>query len=217
MSLINIYNNILQSSPIFVQRVPLVPFDLDGALIVCDGNSLTAGYLASDNAHKYPSQLQLAIPGAEVINLGVNSDTTTGMIARGSVTDSYFTSGGILIAWEFINETSIHPAYSPLSYDKFVEYCLDRKAAGWRVVVMTCQAIVKNFAGDTSEDYMNFLREFNQQLRNNYLDFADDLIDLAAQPSLSIMNDIFFNADQIHNNDNGYLLISQIVANYLTS
>lgn len=59
----------------------LTNFKQNGAKVVAFGDSLTAGFGASDPSLTYPAKLS-ALMGVEVINLGHNGDTTAAALRR---------------------------------------------------------------------------------------------------------------------------------------
>jgi lysophospholipase L1-like esterase len=205
--------------------------ELENANIVCDGNSLTYGYKASNPpVTSYPSVLNTLAPldanGATVVNKGVNGQTTGEMIAdAASDIDPLFDAGrpSILVAWEMGNDLFFNGVVADVQ-DRFESYCLSRKAAGWTVVVLSLPAREHSVvsggvspAGDNDAAF-NIKRELlNVWLRDNYTDFADGLVDLDADDRLANYNETYFDEDKVHLVDAGYAVVAELVVETLLS
>jgi lysophospholipase L1-like esterase len=171
--------------------------DLTNSVIVCDGNSLTAG----QGGTPYPAQLALLEPfvsnGSTITNKGVGAQTTLDMIADAATDidplyDSSVTS--ILPAWEVRNHLVVDTPTNTVAYDKFVEYCLARMNVGWKVVVLT---ILPSWTYGYREDntvagyeQLDADRlQINTWIRANYRDFGNVLCDVASISGLSDLGD----------------------------
>lgn len=77
-------------------------------------------------------------------------------------------------------------------------YCAARRAAGWKVVVLT--ALDRGDSG-TASYHQNRL-DYNALIRANYTSYADELADVASDPTIGIdgayNNATYFDADLIH-------------------
>lgn len=198
--------------------------------IVCDGNSLTNGYGSSAvtfgssiTAGSYPSQLQALLTSnvAFVQNLGVNGQTTTQMATRASsVIDPLYNGAyplNLLIAFEIGNDILVSPYVTPSqAYTNFVNYCLARKAAGWKVAIMTIPSRdgTTTATGNIGTQFDSVTRPYiNNLLRTNWASFSDFLIDIAADFRLySYSNTTYYTTDRIHYVDAGYNVLASYAA-----
>ncbi|XAI97401.1 hypothetical protein [Leptolyngbya phage Lbo-JY46] len=173
-------------------------------IVVCDGNSLTAG-VGATLATSYPSQLNL--PDWEIVNIGIGSQRTISMTAKAPIeVDLNFYNSkhekGIVVAWEIINDLLFVSAAQ--AYANFVTYCQARKAAGWKVIV--CTLIAHPTISPASLTFCN------DQIRANYLTFADGIVDLAADPRFQNVNDLtYYDPGRIHLNATGYGVVASLV------
>jgi hypothetical protein len=152
------------------------------AIIVCDGNSITAG---ASIGYAWPTQLKIRSPfidlGCSILNVAVGGQTTAQMVADAvPQVDSLYdkTKDCILIAWEIGNDLYFG-ATVETACANFQKYCFDRKAAGWRVIAITvCDRIHPSGTpgGDTGSQYKTKILLANTWLRGNWQSFADALI-----------------------------------------
>ena len=120
---------------------------------------------------------------------------------------AYNYSNVTAVVWEGTN--SLPTSNSPQeAYDWIRRICL-QKSANKRVVVMT--VLYRNDVANVPKN--NALTDqLNQLIRDNYLDFATDIVDLAADSRLADPSDLtYFFTDETHLNSVGY----QVVANLL--
>lgn len=195
------------------------------AVIVCDGNSLTYGHQASNPATtSYPARLQQAVPfstnGTVVTNKGVNGQETQDMIddAAADIDPLYNASvKSIVVAWEVGNDI-YYNGDATAAYNRFVEYCQDRQAAGWKVIAVTvpyrdhsdcCGGVTP--AGDNDAAYTAKRLSVNASIVANWATFADGLADIADNANLSSYNTTYFSADRIHLTDAGYQLVADLI------
>lgn len=206
---------------------PKVSTSFNNAVIICDGNSLTYGFASSDPATKsYPARLQLLAPfntnGATVYNFGVNSQTTPMMLSDvASQVDPLYTPGvkNIVIVLEGGNDIYFNGSATD-AYDNLVEYCTDRRAVGFKVIITTvyarehsaCCGGVTPF-GDNDAQFESKRQTLNALIRANWEAFADALFDLDANADFETYNSTIFDADKVHLKDAGY----QAHANLLPS
>ncbi len=186
-------------------------------IIMCDGNSITHGY---QNAYslpygaEYPAQLQSLLgKSAKVINRGRDGRTTANQITDATtyVDPSYDSSKNcILVAWEGINSmaASVGNLDATTAYNQLVSYCNARKAVGWTVLVGTC---LPSVALDTQRK-----DDYNALIRANWQDFADGLIDFAADTTMgndsTVYNTTYYR-DGTHPAAAGYTIIANIAMN----
>jgi len=167
----------------------------NNCVIVCDGNSLTVGQ-GSTGGNNYPSQMGVKYPlssfAGSITNKGVGGQTTLDMEADATSDIDSLLSGSyenILLAWEIRNHLVVDAPTNSDAYDAFADYCSERQAAGWKVIVATIlPSWAASYRGDnTSTGYAQLESDrnaVNVMLRNGWGDFADGLADLAAVSSI---------------------------------
>jgi lysophospholipase L1-like esterase len=206
------------------------PPDFTSAVIVTDGNSLTAGYLASAPDKAYPARLALIDPfaadGATVTNKGIGGQTTQQMIDDATTdVDPLYNAGvkSVLVAWEMGNDLYFNADVSGAE-TRFASYCAARQAAGWKVVVCNLPArdhSVTNGGvspgGDSDAAYNTKRLSLNTWLAANWATFADGFVDLAADAAFTTFNSTYFNADRVHLTDAGYQKVADLVAPVIVS
>jgi lysophospholipase L1-like esterase len=201
--------------------------NFNNAVIVCDGNSLTYGYRASDQATtSYPARIQQAAPfatdGTTVYNKGVNGQTTQQMIDDADTDIDPLYNGSvksILVAWECGNDL-YYNGDATAAYTRFVTYCQDRRAAGWKVIAVTLPYRDHSLddgvtpgvspAGDDDAAYNTKRLTINSNIVANWETFADGLANIATNPGLSSYNTTYY-YDRIHFNDDGYQLVADLI------
>ncbi len=197
-------------------------------VVVFDGNSLTYG-LGVPTAQNYPSQVA-GLLGSRYLtfNLGVNGQTTPQMMADGKTqVDSLIGVGrSILVAWEITND--IYKGASPqTAYQDFVAYCRQRKAAGWKVVIMDVlprsdRYTPANFELSRQAVNVWLRRDFSQPTGDPLIyktrdatSYADLLIDLAAVPDLGKAgaqdSQVYYLPDRVHLSPAGYGILAKEV------
>lgn len=185
-------------------------------LVVCDGNSLTAGSGSTAPQYTYPNQLREMLGGSTLVNLfnfGVHGQTTPMMIADAAtqVDPLYLAEhrANILVAWEIRNHMVGDGATKEVAYASYVSYCQARLAAHYSVCAVT--VLPSSGLNNTDRAWVN------NQIRANYLTFATVLADVAADPDMgpdgANLNLTYYTADQIHITDLGYTKIATIVYN----
>lgn len=196
-------------------------------LLVCDGNSLTAGS-QSTTGYDYPCQLQTLVGTEyEVVSFGVSSQTTADMIAdaAGQVDPLYSSSnaGNWCVMWEGTNDI-FFDASSATAYANIVDYCEDRRAAGYKVAVGTIMPRgnwpgASTIPGDAAAKEAEFevrRAAVNADIRANWSSFADAIVDIAADDRFDDYNDTtYFAADKVHLNDTGYGVVAALVQSAL--
>jgi lysophospholipase L1-like esterase len=198
-------------------------------IIVFDGNSLTADRgTASIN---YPQQLaEMETIRAKYKNFAKSSQTTVDMIEDASTTVDHLydpSKKSILVAWEITNDL-FFGATPETAYANFVEYCQQRKAVGWRVVVIN---VLPRSNEGTPTNFEKSRKAVNQKMREDFPDktnnptvyrsgekggYADFLVDVDSIPELgnpgSEKNTIYY-PDLVHLTTYGYTLIANSVKN----
>jgi len=173
------------------------------AIVVCDGNSLTAGQ-GSTGGQTYPAQLAAEIPDCLVVNVGIGAQNTISMISNSGDVDAYLTSikpPRIVIAWELRNDIHALGATPAEAVDHMEAYCLGRRTLGAKIVVMNTTP--SNGVSDTFSDEEQVA--VNAELLARWPDFADAHVDLAGRPNLADPdNGTYYDADKIHITNAGY-------------
>jgi len=189
-------------------------------LLAFDGNSLTSG-TGSSGGQTYPKQTYdlLGIPWAYV-NYGVPSQTTTDMASDAATqidtTINTNFNKNILVAWEITNDLYFG-ANATTAYNNFVSYCQARKAAGWKVIVLT--VLPRSNVG-TPGDFEASRSTVNTSIRSNWSTFASALADVAADSRIGDANDELdttYYPDKVHLNNDGYAIVAGIVKNAIDS
>ena len=145
--------------------------------VVCDGNSITAG-----QGLPYPFQLAslFAKEGVEVMNVGVNGQTTQQLIdALPAKAAANFVAGAELIYFEQYNSFNPTNGNSTVAAEqtRAQAYVAQAKAAGFKVWICT-----PPLTSDT--DINDKIVLYTAWLRSNHA-FADGFIDLQAMPQLN--------------------------------
>ncbi len=114
----------------------------------------------------------------------------------------------ILFVNEMINERNFkRSATLEISIQKFKQYCLDRRAKGWKVIVMTQY--------DTEYPCRQELIDFNTYLKATWVGYANGIVDVWQEPMFRDATNraIFF--DGIHIGIPGTALLIPMVYNAL--
>jgi lysophospholipase L1-like esterase len=187
-------------------------------LIVFDGDSLTVGL--QNGAVPYPKQLirlyygDTPVPNCVGYNCGNSAETVADMIASAPATvDIYRGDAGfskyICIFWGGTNDINLGETAATVQ-GRIQTYCMARRAAGWKVFVMT---IIPNGTMSAAEKLVRV--EVNNWIKANYASFADGLIDPTANAAFDEESDTgnttYYNADTAHLTTVGYGLIASIV------
>jgi lysophospholipase L1-like esterase len=199
-------------------EVPGGTYDwLMDAGIVFDGNSLTAGQGAPSGSD-YPAQLiallgGLGITGIAHYNFGVGAQTTTAMASDAASQIDPLILGGvqnILFAWEIGNDIYFN-GNTATAETNFQNYCLDRQAAGWRVIVLTLMPRNQTTSfGDNVSQFNTKLNNANTWLRANYTSFAEGIVDVAADSRLSDYTNTTYFFDGTHLTAAGYGVVAEL-------
>lgn len=184
--------------------------------IIFDGNSLTWGVLR-DPASAFPAQT-MALLGKQYTwtwrNFGLASQQTTTMVgvAATRVDPLYrkHVSHNILVAWEITNDLNAGVA-AATALTNFTTYCAARRAAGWKVIVLT--VLPRTSASGTFEADRQTI---NTSIRANWATYADALADVAADSRIGDSGDqndtTYYLADAVHTAAAGDAVVAGIVA-----
>jgi len=180
--------------------------------IVFDGNSLLATEYGEPAWPDLVIQA-LAAPKVSSANIGVGGQTTADMLRDvDTQTQPLFATGepDIYIAWEVTNDL-FFGASADSAYARIVRLGRDQRAKGWRVIVMTPMP-----RGNAShpEDWEARRQSVLLRMRANWRSFADELVDIAADPvlgSYASLDDKRYFRDRVHLGPDGTKLVAQLV------
>lgn len=181
-------------------------------LMVCCGNSQTSGQGSTGGAGQDQSTAGNNFPARVWNSLAATWDvridaypgrTLSQMTAESPLCADMMTAKAgqrkVAVVWETTN-TLMNNTSPSLTLAALQKYCLDRKAAGFNVLVGTCLN-----RGDGYTNFNTDRQTVNTSILANFATYADGVIDFAAVPELqTITNTTYFNADQIHLTDAGY-------------
>jgi len=181
--------------------------------IVFEGDSLTFG---SGATYSYPQQMMRKVTGTcagtNVATSGQTVDTmTTDAPTQVDPLRSSSHRENVLCFYGGTNnlagsETAI------TVYNKIVDYCAARKAAGWRVIVCT---MLPASATGYAADYYAKRNAVNTGIRANWSTFADGVADIAANATIGDdgdeLNTTYYATDKVHMVDAGYAIVADTV------
>lgn len=188
------------------------------ALVVTDGNSLTSSESAAyyGAAPAWPERIAAALPSLSVVNVATGSITTPMLIARApTVVDSLYRPGGVVVVWELINDMGLNDTDGVMAVVRLKNYALARRAVGWRVVVVT--AIAARPAIRLPETFEASRIRANELLRASWPTFADALLDLDADPRLSVVSSLYYLPDRVHLNTDGQSVVATLALPVIAS
>jgi hypothetical protein len=175
--------------------------------IVCDGNSLTEGYLlASPSTESYPAQLQAALNSDgryKVTNLGVTGQTVQDMAGdAASQIDAVYpqptNAGCIVVANEVINSIYVLDDTADEAVDAYWSYCDARRTAGMKVIACTCTDWPSGaYSADPSVSTR--ITAANVRIRAEWASHAEAIADIQADSRMQDNDDTaYFDADKVH-------------------
>lgn len=195
---------------------------LNNAVIVFDGNSLTAGQGASAGMD-YPAQMisllsGYPVTGIESHNYGVSAQTTSDMASdAASQVDTQINVGveNILFAWEIGNDIYFNGDVSAAE-TRWASYCNARKAAGWTVICINLLPRNQTSGfGDNVTVFNGKLSTANTWLAANWSTFSDAMVDIRSDSRLSDFTDSTYFSDGTHLTDAGYGVVANICLSVL--
>lgn len=197
---------------------------LDNAFIVFDGNSLTN----RGTPPEYPTLLMELPPwasnGATFSNQGSAGQTTGDMLSDvvATIDPLYASNAGkprILVCWEIGNDLEENTD-AMACYNRMVQYCTDRQAVGWKVVL-----VVDNYrqttgqanagTGDSWATYNAKGTQIANLMRANWKDYADVLVDFRDDPEFTDVTNTSFFLDGCHHTVLGKQIIAQRISDRL--
>ncbi len=183
-------------------------------LVLFLGNSLTLGQNAT---LPYPGQTMALLAATTPFqNLGHNSETTVQMSAEApTLVDVQYNASAppIVIAWEGTNDL-FRGASAVDAFQHLADYCANRRAVGFPVVVVSVLPLVNG----SVPDFNARRSETNAMLRAHWGEFADRYADVGNAAELQDPSDrTVFASDAIHLTDQGYAVVARVVAAELAS
>ena len=207
------------------------------AQVVCEGDSISAGYngtLYDDRDESWPILLANSLgPSVLVRNLSISSAhfdaTADGGTASLAITEqspdktdplldsAYFASGKqLLVIWAGTNDLFYKSGVdgdAEAVHTRLQTYCNARTTAGWKVLVVGPIPRGPFSAGQDTE-----LAAFNDLIALNYTSYANGFVDMLAQnwtPSGSYATNYL--VDEIHPNATGRQKAMEIIKPYIQS
>lgn len=182
------------------------------SLIICEGDSITVGVGGSPN---YPQQLGTLLgAGWDVVNVGGNSETIAQMLGQAAtqVDPLYDLTRARNICAIFAGTNDFYFGASVASVEAdYQAYCEARQSIGFELIAFT---IMPRSEAGAPLDFESKRQAFNTWLRVNYLNFADRLVDIAADPRMGDAGDetdTTYFADLVHPTTTGYGVIASHV------
>lgn len=156
-------------------------------------------------------------------NYGVAGQTLTQMEsdAATQIDSLKSTKKDILVVWGGVNDFGLELSTTKETiYSRLVTYCTNRKAAGWKVYVitMTPQSIAI-YSGRT-----NFETErqwFNNKIKTDLINSIDGVIDAGGNSTIGDAGDEldtnYYYTDKIHMVNSGYAIVAQLTYDAIKS
>lgn len=200
--------------------------NLNNSVIVFDGNSHFYGYPNNTLTESPPAIFSTLSPfstnGTTVYNKGINGQVTAAMTYDADTDiDPLYNSSvtSILIALEIENDIFFN-GDPTAAYNNMVDYCNDRRAVGWKVLV--CTNPFRNYgpttpAGDDAATYSLKLDTAVALVRANWASFSDGIVDLRANSAFQSYSPTYYVADELHFTVTGNALIATLIRNKILS
>jgi lysophospholipase L1-like esterase len=190
---------------------------VDG-LIVFDGDSLTEGFMLAPS-QSYPAQVMRQLPaGVRWENVAVSGQTWPQLLGDVSTeVDPLFSAENgfnIVVVWAAANDLAAGYSAQEI-YANARMYCLARKQRGFKVVTCTMYPLQPE---DYDQRYESLRLEYNRLLRSTWPQFADALVDIAADERIgdgSPPSRADYFIDIVHLNAVGYGVIAAAVLEVL--
>lgn len=184
-------------------------------LVVFEGDSLTSGPNGAPE-QAYPAQAMDLLGGRYVWrNRGGSGQTLVDMARDAALIDHEPRQPvNILVLWGGTNDLRFGASADEV-YSRIESYARARRATGYRVLVLT---ILPRSNSTTPEGFEIQRQALNARLRASWRDFADMLIDVAADPRIGDAGDELdarYFTDRLHMTPLGYSLIAAHVAESL--
>ncbi len=180
--------------------------DETGGLVVCDGDSITAGYNLSPPEF-YPTKLGVSLGSRwTVTNTAVTGRSITEMTtaAPASVDPQYHGSNAhnIVAILGGINDL-VNGASSATVIARLSTYCAARRSVGWQIIIGTIMP--------SGYDVDAQRLPVNTELRTNLSAYADWLADFAADPRFADIDGPYYDGDRLHPSALGTDVLAELV------
>lgn len=183
--------------------------------LVFDGDSLTTGTSSIGGALSYPLQTETGLDPRTVSSyFGVGGQTIAAMESDAATQIDPLISAtkqNVLCAWGGTNDL-YYGATAATTQTRIQTYCANRRAAGWKVIVLT---ILPRSDAGTPANFETDRLAVNTWLRANYATFADGLADVAADTRIGDSGDeastVYYSGDLVHLSGVGYRVVARIV------
>lgn len=167
--------------------------------LTAEGDSLTVGQGLSAG-QEWPALIATDLGGTySVTNRATGGETVGQMNADGETTVDTLYSGSnadnIAVLWGGTNDL-YYGIDAGTTYRRFREWCLRRRAAGFKVIAVNC--IDRNDGGGAA-GFDTRRAAFNTLLTNNWTDFADAYVDLWSDSRFQDASvGTYFQGDAVH-------------------
>lgn len=189
-----------------------------GGLIVFDGDSLTEGYFLTE-AQSYPAHVMEQLPAKlGWTNVAVSGQTWPDLLADVNLeVDPLYRpqrAVNVVVVWAGANDLA--SGYDAREiFDNARAYCEARRRVGFTVVTLTMYPAEPVWM---DQGFEMERREYNELLRTHWPEFADALVDVAADERIgdrspASREDYFL--DVLHLNEDGYKVIADCVVRTL--
>jgi lysophospholipase L1-like esterase len=183
-------------------------------LIVFDGDSLTEGFMLP-RGQSYPAQAMRLLPqGIRSANVAVSGQIWPDLLADvTSEVDPLYSEKNafnIVVVWAGANDLAAGYTAQEI-YENARTYCLARRQRGFTVLVCTMYPLQPR--GDDPR-YEALRLDYNRLLRDTWPQFADALVDLAADARIGDDSPVAragYFIDIVHLNEAGYAVIADAV------
>lgn len=150
-----------------------------------------------------------------IVNYGVGGQTTAQMLADAAsqvdIPLNKDKSYNIVFCWEGINDL-YYNATIQQCFDNIKNYCLARRAYGFKVVV---GSLTPRTNIGTPADYEQKRLAVNDLIRANYTTFADALVDIGGDANMGVTGasaNTTYYEDLVHFTTTGYTIVANLLA-----
>lgn len=183
-------------------------------LLAFIGNSITTGMYCG-NGKTWSAQTAMEIPALKSwYNISKGGITTQGLSALATTSIDPLLAGktgrSVLLFWEGTNDLVLNKSTAEAAQQAIKEFCLARRKAGWQKIIVLNVLPRSN----TDAAFETERVKLNQLMRDNYLNYADALIDIAANAEIGnagAENNKINYADGVHLTAQGGAIIAKMV------
>ncbi len=180
-------------------------------VLAFSGDSLTLG-IGSEPGDDWPSQLEDQLTErSDVIFDPVGGQMLAGMIDQDAARFDAKRppdGAGYLFGWAGTNDLYAG-ADADATIAQYRAWSTARRAAGWHVIVFT---VLPRSNDETPATFEQQRQSMNAQIRETWPEFADALVDIAADPRIGDPGDELdptFYADRLHLTAAGYAIVAE--------